>query len=132
MPEYILLMLIVLFFIYAYLWDKKLLKSIVFSLFFVFSLWINIPCFIDITIVKFDNVIIMFPFILYDKWGLLYIIFANIIMAVVIYLQDFFTNKSFYSYREMKKIYDNYGMDGVELYIIGKDVDFLFRDGFEK
>lgn len=41
-------------------------------------------------------------------------------------------DKKIYTYKEIKKIYDEFGRDAIELYVIGRDLDFLYGKGFEK
>ncbi len=74
----------------------------------------------------------MLPFYLNNKLGVSYIIIANLLLGVLLFFQNQFSNKKRYSYKEIKSMYDSFGSDAVELYIIGKDLDFLYKEGFDR
>lgn len=78
------------------------------------------------------NNFFVLPFKLYAEWDILYTICVNILLGIILFLQSKFTNKVEYTYKEIKRVYDNFGNDAMELYIIGKDLDFLYRPQFEK
>lgn len=128
----IIVLILTLFFVFSIVWKNELMKSLFFTVCFIIVLWINIPCFVSISDLEEGNNLTMLPFNLYAQFGILYILFTNILLGIILFLQSQFTNKVEYSYGEIKKIYDNFGSDAVELYIIGKDLDFLYKDKFEK
>lgn len=122
----------ILFAVFCIVWKNELIKSLFFTVCFIITLWINIPCFVNLPDLEKSNDLVMIPFKLSAEFGILYIIFANLLLGVILFLQSKFTNKVEYSYREIKKIYDNFGNDAVELYVIGRDLDFLYKEKFEK
>lgn len=123
-------MLLVLFFILS---KNGFLNSLVYTVFFIITVWINIPCFINISELKniTDNSL-MFLFSLYNELGIIYIILANILLGIVMFLQFLFLNKSTYTYNEVKRKYDCFGEDADKLYVIGRDLDFLDKKEFKK
>ncbi len=127
----ILVLFIVFFLIACILSRHALLKNLFYTVMFIITLWINIPCFCNAPLAENTNNIIAFPFKFYNEWGIVFTICANILLGAILYLQDAFFNSATCSYKEIKKIYDSFGNDAVELYIIGKDLDFLFKKGFE-
>ncbi|MCM1224244.1 MAG: hypothetical protein NC548_58310 [Lachnospiraceae bacterium] len=127
----ILVLFIVFFLIACMLSKHTLLRNLFYTVMFIITLWINIPCFYSVSIVENTNDLIVFPFKFYNEWGIVFTICANILLAIILYLQDVFFNSATYSYKEIKKVYDSFGNDAAELYIIGKDLDFLFKKGFE-
>lgn len=129
---HIIILIIILFLVFNIIWKNELIKSLFFTVCFIIVLWINIPCFVSISDVEQGNNLVTLPFYLNDKFGILYIIFANILLGGILFIQSQLTNKVKYSYKEIKKIYDNFGDDAVELYIIGKDLDFLYKEKFKK
>ncbi len=132
MKIYILILAVILFVVFSIVWRNELIKSLFFSISFVITLWVNIPCFVDVTHLEETNNFFILPFKLYAELDFFYILCANILLGVILFLQSKFSNKVKYTYNEIKRIYDNFGNDAVELYIIGKDVDFLYRPRFEK
>lgn len=132
MDIHILILAVVLFIVFCIVWENELIKSLFFTVSFIITLWVNIPCFVNISYLEKSNNFLMLPFKLYAELDIFYIICANILLGIILFLQSKFTNKVEYTYREIKKIYDNFGNDAVELYIIGKDLDFLYRPKFEK
>lgn len=129
---HIIILIIILFLVFNIIWKNELIKSLFFTVCFIIVLWINIPCFVSISDVEQGNNLVTLPFYFNDKFGILYIIFANILLGGILFIQSQLTNKVKYSYKEIKKIYDNFGDDAVELYIIGKDLDFLYKEKFKK
>ncbi len=132
MNVHISILIFILFLVFSIVWKNEWIKSLFFTICFIIVLWINIPCFVSISNLEQGNNLAEIPFKLYAKFGILYTIFANILMSVVLFLQSKFTNKVEYSHREIKKIYDSFGDDAVELYVIGKDLDFLHKNKYEK
>ena len=128
----ILVLGLVLFVVFCIVWKNELLKGLFFTVCFIIILWINIPCFVNVSDLEKGNNLAMLPFRLHSEFGIFYIIGANILLGVILFLQSKFTNKSEYNYKEIKRIYDNFGDDAVELYIIGKDLDFLYEEKFER
>lgn len=128
----ILLLGIILFAVFCIVWKNELLKSLFFTFCFIIILWINIPCYVEVSDLERTNNLTMLPFKLYAEFGIFYIIGANLLLGVLLYLQSKFTNKLEYSYNEIKRMYDNFGNDAIELYIIGRDLDFLYKDKFKK
>lgn len=47
-------------------------------------------------------------------------------------MQAKISNNTTYTYNEIKKKYDDFGNDAIELYVIGKDLDFLDKKEFKK
>lgn len=128
---HIIILIIILFLMFNIVWKNELIKSLFFTICFIVVLWINIPCFVSLSDIEKSNNLALLPFSLNDKFGILYIIFANILLGIVLYLQSKMTNKVEYSHREIKKLYDSFGDDAVELYVIGKDLDFLYKEKFK-
>ncbi|MCI8410680.1 MAG: hypothetical protein HFJ09_15710 [Lachnospiraceae bacterium] len=129
---HIIVLIVILFFVFNAVWKSELLKSLFFTICFIIVLWINIPCFVSISNIEQGNNLTMIPFNLNAKFGILYTIFSNILLGIILFLQSKFTHKVECSYREIKKVYDDFGNDAVELYIIGKDLDFLYGKNFKK
>ena len=90
------------------------------------------PCFVSLSSLEQGNNLAKFPFYLNDKFGILYVIIANLLLGIILFLQSKLTNKTEYSHREIKNIYDRFGDDAVELYVIGKDLDFLYKEKYRK
>ena len=129
---HILILAVILFIVFCIVWKNELLKSLFFTICFIITLWVNIPCFVNVSHLEETNDFFMLPFKLYAEWDIFYIICANTLLGIILFLQSQFTNKVEYTYKEIKRVYDNFGNDAVELYIIGKDLDFLYRSKFEK
>lgn len=129
-----ILTLFVAFFITFFLISKnELIKSLFYTIFFIVTLWINIPCLVNGSELKeISSNFMMLPFKLIEEFGIFYIIFANAILCVVLYLQSLFSNNPTYTYKEVKRKYDCFVDDANELYIIGKDLDFLDKKEFKK
>ena len=113
-------------------WKNELTKSLFFTICFIIVLWINMPCFISLSDIEKNNSLAALPFNLYAELGILYPIIANLLLGTILYWQSRLTNKVEYSHSEIKKIYDNFGEDAVELYVIGKDLDFLYEKDYKK
>lgn len=113
--------------------EKKFKKSLFFTSWFILTLWLNVPCFVSIAPSEMDSSFFgALPFRLY-RWGNVgYIIIVNLMLAFVWYLQEKFWENRTHSYKEIKKIYDDFGIDATALYIIGKDLDFLGKENFKK
>ena len=132
MDIHILVLAVILFVVFSIICKNELIKSLFFTVCFIITLWVNIPCFVNVSHLEETNNFFMLPFRLYAELDILYIIGANILLGIILFLQSKFTNKVEYTYKEIKRVYDNFGNDAVELYIIGKDLDFLYRPKFEK
>lgn len=132
MYTYIIVLILILFLVFNIVWKNELIKSLFFTICFIIVLWINIPCFVSLSNIEQSNNLATLPFNLNAKFGILYTIFANLLLGVILFLQSKLTNKIEYSHREIKKIYDSFGDDAVELYVIGKDLDFLYEEKYEK
>lgn len=132
MDIHILILAFILFVVFCIVWKNELIKSLFFTVCFIFTLWVNIPCFVNVSDLEKTNNLLMLPFKLYAELDIFYVICVNILLGIILFLQSKFTNKVEYTYKEIKKVYDNFGNDAVELYIIGKDLDFLYRSKFEK
>lgn len=132
MVVHILILLVVLFFTFYKAWNNEFLKSLFFTVWFIIVIWINMPSFVNASIVDYKNYM-MLPYILSNEGGIFYVLFANILLSgILLFLQARFSNNTSYTYKEIKKMYDNFSEDATELYIIGRDLDFLYKDGFEK
>lgn len=90
------------------------------------------PCFFDLPIRELNDNFFMIPFSLFGRFNIVYIIVANIMLGVLLLWQSKLFDKKKYTYKEIKKIYDEFGRDAIELYVIGRDLDFLYGKGFEK
>lgn len=118
--------------VFNIVWKNELTKSLFFTICFIIVLWINMPCFVSLSSLEQENNLSMIPFYLNAKFGILYIIFANLLLGIILFLQSKLTNKVEYTHGEIKKIYDSFGDDAVELYVIGKDLDFLYEKDYKK
>lgn len=132
MHLHIIVLTFILFLAFSIVWKNELIKSLFFTICFIMVLWINIPCFVSLSNFEQGNNLAKIPFTLNAKFGILYTIFSNILMGAVLFFQSKLTNKVEYSHGEIKKIYDSFGDDAVELYVIGKDLDFLYKEKYEK
>lgn len=132
MGIHILILAVILFIVFSIIWKNELIKSLFFTVCFIITLWINIPCFVKVSHLEEANNFFMLPFKLYAESDIFYIICANILLGIILFSQSKFTNRVEYTYKEIKRLYDNFGNDAVELYIIGKDLDFLYKPKFEK
>lgn len=131
----IFILFIILLLTFIIIWKDKneLLKSLFYTIYFIIALWINIPCFVNISYTReIDNTLIMIPFKFNNEYGMFYIIFANIILGTLLFLQAQFSDNNTCTYKMVKKQYDNFGNDAIELYVIGRDLDFLGKKNFEK
>lgn len=128
----IIVLILFLLFVFNIIWKNEFTKSLFFTICFIIALWINIPCFISLSDIEKNNSLALLPFNLNAEFGILYIIFANMLLGIILFLQSRLTNKVEYSHSEIKKIYDNFGEDAVELYVIGKDLDFLYEKDYKK
>lgn len=129
---HILVLFIILFITFCIVWKNELIKSLFYTVWFIITLWLNIPCFINQPILESNNNLVMFPYKLSAEWGIFYTIFANVILSIILFLQARFSNDAVHTYKEIKRIYDNFGNDAIELYIIGKNLDFLYKEEFKK
>ena len=128
----IIVLSLILLLVFNIVWKNELTKSLFFTICFIIVLWINMPCFISLSDIEKNNSLAALPFNLYAKLGILYPIIANVLLGAILYWQSRLTNKVEYSHSEIKKIYDNFGEDAVELYVIGKDLDFLYEKDYKK
>lgn len=128
----IIVLIIILMLVFNIVWKNELTKSLFFTICFIIVLWINMPCFVSLSSLEQGNNLAKFPFYLNDKFGILYVIIANLLLGIILFLQSKLTNKTEYSHREIKNIYDRFGDDAVELYVIGKDLDFLYKEKYRK
>lgn len=129
---HILVLFSILFVVFCIVWKNELSKSLFYSVWFIITLWINIPCFVNESTLESNNNLIMFPHKLYTEWGIFYTVLANVILGIALFIQAKFSNGVTHTYKEIKRIYDNFSDDAVELYIIGKDLDFLYKKKFKK
>lgn len=130
---HVFVLFVMLFIAFFLISKNELFKSLFYTACFIITLWINIPCFVSVSELKeISNNLMMLPFRLNNEFGIFYIIFANIILAIVLYLQSMFSNNLTYTYNEVKRKYDCFGDDAIELYVIGKDLDFLDKKEFKK
>lgn len=127
-----IVLILILLLVFNIVWKNELTKSLFFTICFIIVLWINMPCFISLSDLEQNSSLATLPFNLNDEFDILYTIIANILLGVILFLQSRLTNKVEYSHREIKKIYDNFGEDAVELYVIGKDLDFLYKNDYKK
>lgn len=137
MWEYIIVLFFIILCLYCIILKKKFFTSLSFTISFILVLWVNIPCFInlssnDLEMLGLNNKFLILPFILNEQLSILYIIIANIALGVLLLWQSAIINKKKYTYDEIKKIYDEFGRDAIELYVIGRDLDFLYKENFEK
>lgn len=128
----IIVLILILMLVFNIVWKNELTKSLFFTICFIIVLWINMPCFVNLSILEQENNLSMIPFYLNAKFGILYIIFANLLLGIILFLQSKLTNKVEYTHGEIKNIYDSFGDDAVELYVIGKDLDFLYEKDYKK
>ena len=125
-------MLIIIFNI---LWNHKIefINSVYLSIGYIFSMWVNIPCFISLSSESLaQNEFIYIPFKLMEQYGIIYIVFANVILSILLYFQANILDNNTYTYMGVKKQYDEFVDDASELYIIGRDLDFLGKEKFIK
>lgn len=129
-----IVILTVIFFVTFYIISKnKLTESILFTVWFIVTLWINIPCFVVLPDgVDVDSNLIMLPFKINNEFGMPFIIMANIVLNVTLYWLTKISGRDTYSYKEIKSKYDEFVDDAMELYIVGKDLDFLYKNSFKK
>lgn len=128
----IIVLILILMLVFNIVWKNELTKSLFFTICFIIVLWINMPCFVSLSSLEQGNNLAKVPFYLNDKFGILYVIIANLLLGIILFLQSKLTNKTEYSHREIKNIYDRFGDDAVELYVIGKDLDFLYKEKYRK
>lgn len=128
----IIVLILFLLLVFNIVWKNELTKSLFFTICFIIVLWINMPCFISLSDIEKNSSLAALPFNLNAEFGILYTIIANMLLGIILFLQSRLTNKVEYSHREIKKIYDNFGEDAVELYVIGKDLDFLYEKDYKK
>lgn len=128
----IIVLILILLLVFNIVWKNELTKSLFFTICFIVVLWINMPCFISLSDLEQNSSLAALPFKLSTELGILYTIISNMLLGVILFLQSRLTNKTEYSHREIKKIYDSFGDDAVELYVIGKDLDFLYKVKYKK
>ena len=117
----------------CFLWRVKrvqLLRSLSYTFFFIFAIWVNIPCYISAP--NDSNAVLDFLFLLCKQTGLAYVLIANICVCLILCVLEHYLNPSSLSYQQLKSRYDSFVSDASELYIIGRDLDFLHREGFEE
>lgn len=133
MYTYIFVLFLILFIAFCLISKEELFRNLFYTVCFIITMWINIPCFVNISELKeISNNLMMLPFRLHDELGIIYIVFANVMLGLVLYLQALFSSNLTYTYKEVKRKYDCFGDDAIELYIIGKDLDFLDKKEFKK
>lgn len=103
MHIHIFILGLILFVVFCIVWKNELIKSLFFTVCFIIALWINMPCFVNLSDLEKSNDLFNIPFKLSAELGILYIIVANLLLGVILFLQSKFTNKIEYSYREIKK-----------------------------
>ncbi len=132
MVKYIFVLFIILSIVFIRISEKEFFKSVLHTVTFIFGLWINIPCFIDFSHLEVsDNNLMYLSVKLCNKYGIIYILLANIVLCIVLNCQAKFLNRNLYTKREIKRRYDNFVNDANELYIIGKDINFLNNDAYK-
>lgn len=130
---HILIIFAVLFIAFCLISKKDWLQSLFFTVCFILILWINLPCFIDLSALNgTDSNFMMLPFQFHSQLDILYVAIANAVLAFLLCWQASFSNKRLYTHREVKKSYDRFGEDAVVLYVIGKDLDFLYNKKYKK
>lgn len=83
---HILVLFLILFITFCIIWENELLKSLFYTVCFIITLWINIPCFVNVSdFIDSDSNLIMLPFKLSSEWGIFYTIFANIILGIILF-----------------------------------------------
>ena len=130
---HIFALFVILFITFFLISKNELFKSLCYTICFLITLWINVPCFVNISELKeVSSNLMMIPFKLSNEFGIFYIIVSNVILGIILYLQSVFSNNLTYTYDEVKRKYDCFGDDAIELYVIGKDLDFLNKREFKK
>lgn len=89
--------------------------------------WLNAPnLFYMLEGIQIKNNIFVLPFKLYEMCGIWYVIFGNILLAIVgSKIGNSWKKKNMVNEKKMKKMFDNFSNDASELKIIGRDLDFL-------
>lgn len=116
-----------------YLNNVSLKRSMLVSVLLVVAGWLNAP---NVTFIP-DNVKLIsgpasYNFLLYEKLGFIYPIIATIILLVVTYYIERPLEKLNMSTNEVIKKYEDFGRDAKQLYVIGKDLDFLQKSEIQK
>ena len=129
-----LLTLILMMIIVAWYWhkhDNNVFKSFLFTFFTCAVYYFNAPNFI---IVRNDteivNAFFIWPFSMYGKYGTYYIVVTNILLTVIGASGGQSKNKhKIISRKRAKTKFDRFSSDAMNLKIIGRDLDFLLKQG---
>ena len=90
----IIVLILILMLVFNIVWKNELTKSLFFTICFIIVLWINMPCFVSLSSLEQGNNLAKFPFYLNDKFGILYVIIANLLLGIILFLQSKLTNKT--------------------------------------
>ena len=85
MDIHILVLAVILFVVFSIIWKNELIKSLFFTVCFIITLWVNIPCFVNVSHLEETNNFFMLPFRLYAELDILYIIGANILLGIILF-----------------------------------------------
>lgn len=111
--------------------EKPVWKSFVFPLWTCLTFYLNAPNFLVLNDgFEMKTKLLLFPFNLYNKWGLLYIIFSNVFLASIGAYLGKPDSVSRYSEKETKKLFDNFIADSTEVKVIGRDLNFLLDSNY--
>ena len=133
----VFLPIIILFTLFLFFFLVKqitLLKSLLLSFLLLVAIWLNAPFFLGNAILQesISEGLFSWPCTVSQKedW-LVYYVLANAVLVVASYYVDRFMNKKYYSHSEVKKKYDAFVADATQLYVIGRDIDFLNKKEYK-
>lgn len=119
---------IIVMIIIVFLWFKHgntVIQSILFPIFTFLLFYLNAPSFIVVPEGTEPAQFLKFPFSLYEKFGLIYILISNILVTLLGNYLGNNRNNVKYSATQIKNKFNRFCMDATELRIIGRDLSFL-------
>ena len=124
---------IIVMIIIVFLWFKHgntVIQSILFPIFTFLLFYLNAPSFIVAPEGTEPAQFLKFPFSLYEKFGLIYILISNILVTLLGNYLGNNRNNVKYSATQIKNKFNRFCMDATELRIIGRDLSFLSEKNY--
>lgn len=128
-----LITVVMVMIVIVFLWFKHgntVIQSILFPIFTFALFYLNAPSFLVVPEGTEPVQFLKFPFSLYERFGLIYILISNILVTLLGNYLGNSRNSVKYSATQIKKKFDRFCVDATELRIIGRDLSFLSEKSY--
>jgi len=118
-------------YLYLRLGKKEVIEVGLTGVFIIFIGWLNIPNFFPLAEESIKNSINFFPYKMMETFKIGYVLFTSACMIAVIEgIKEIVKSKysKLIKKEKINEIYDSFIEDATQLYIIGKDLDFLEKN----